>query len=76
MTTMYKYFDDVYVEIEVGTSIRGYETVNELSIFQLLPNGKISRTNSLHTIIDFYTNNHLLNLAIEVQETGQEGSDL
>jgi hypothetical protein len=74
MTTKYKYFDDIYAEIELGTSARGYETVNSLSIYRLDHKGK--KSEPFHIAIDFYTNKYLLDLAINVDETGIEGDDL
>lgn len=72
MTTMYKYYEDVYVEIELGYN---EEDILSMSIVGLDSNGEISDRNYLHVAIDWNTNKYLLDMAIDVSETGHEGSD-
>jgi hypothetical protein len=65
-----KFFDDVYAEVELGYDD---EDIRSLSIWRLDNHGDIEG-NPLVVIVDWNTNKYLLDMAIEVAETGNDGS--
>ena len=64
-----KYYEDFYIEIDVGSD---NETILGMAIYHLNRDGTLDFNNRLNMVIDWNTPKHLVDLAIEVLETGIE----
>jgi hypothetical protein len=64
-----KYYEDFYIEIDVGVD---GETILGMVIYHLNRDGTLNFNNRLNMVVDWYTPKHLVDLAIEVLDTGFE----
>jgi len=64
-----KYYEDFYIEIDVGSD---NETILGMAIYHLNRDGTLDFNNRLNMVIDWNTPKHLVDLAIEVLDTGFE----
>lgn len=64
-----KYYEDFYIEIDVGSD---NETILGMAIYHLNRDGTLNFNNRLNIVIDWNTPKHLVDLAIEVLDTGFE----
>ena len=69
MPVFKKYYEDFYIEIDVGSD---NETILCMVIYHLNRDGTLNFNNRLNMVIDWNTPKHLVDLAIEVLETGIE----
>ena len=64
-----KYYEDFYIEIDVGSD---NETILGMAIYHLNRDGTLDFNNRLNMVIDWNTPKHLVDLAIEVLDSGFE----
>lgn len=64
-----KYYEDFYIEIDVADD---YENILGMAIYHLNRDGTLNFNNRLNMVIDWDTPKHLVDLAIEVLDTGIE----
>lgn len=69
MSGFKRYYEDFYVEIDVGYD---GETILGMAIYHLNRDGTLNFNNRLNMVVDWNTPKHLVDLAIEVLDTGIE----